>query len=438
MVTSIANSLGFGSGLDLPKLVADLAAASRDPKVARFDARARAVQASISAVAQARSDLESFSTSLASLVSSGALQSQPVVSDAAVLDAKPRSGARLGNFSGDIEVLQLARGQTSASAYVPAATNPIGQGTLTIAMGTRTIDVVVTSANDSLDGLASAINGANAGVMASVVTDASGARLIFKSGTGTASGFTLSSADPGLSVIATGTTEIQSARDAQFRIDGLNYSRSSNTVEDAVPGLSFTLKKLGSASIGVTRTSDTLKTTLSDFVSVYNALRNDLSTARSATRNDSALRTLDQQLSRLLTQSVSSSSPATLSAVGITTNRDGSISLDEAKFSATFATNPDGVEALFMPSGTDLGIGGALAAIKTEAVAATGSITGLSARLGKESAAIAKDRESMEAREAVYKARLEKQFGGLDGRLGALKATQSYLKQQIDVWSKGN
>jgi flagellar hook-associated protein 2 len=51
---------------------------------------------------------------------------------------------------------------------------------------------------------------------------------------------------------------------------------------------------------------------------------------------------------------------------------------------------------------------------------------------------VEQDRTVMEAREAAYKARLEKQFGGLDAKVGAAKATQSYLKQQIDLWTKSS
>jgi flagellar hook-associated protein 2 len=437
MVTSIANSLGFGSGLDLPKLVADLAAASRDPKLARFEARAKTVQASISAVAQARSDLDSFATSLSALVAGGSLQGQPVVSDGTVLDAKPRASARLGNLSAEIEVLQLARAQTSASGYAASSSVPIGQGTLTISVGTIRTNIVIDATNDSLDGLAAAINASGSGITANIVTDPQGARIVLKGASGTASAFSVTGG-PAFNTV-------QTAQDARFRIDGLDYTRGSNTVEDAIPGLSFTLKKAAPAtpvSIGVTRSADALKATLDDFVSVYNTLKGHIADARTATRNDAGLRALDQQLSKLLTQAVSSAAPTSLSAIGIETNRDGTIALDQAAFRAAWAANPDGVEAIFMPTRdalhsetTDPGIGGALDALKIAISSGSGPLAGLTSRLGKESAAITKDRETMEAREATYKARLERQFTGLDGRLGTLKATQSYLEQQIKVWN---
>lgn len=447
MISSIANSLGYGSGLDVAKLVSDLAAASRDPKVARFDNRSRAVQASISAVAQARSDLESFSTSLASLIAGGTLQSQPSVSDSSIVEAQGRVGARFNGFSGEIEVTQLARAQLLVSASLPSATAAIGEGTLTLTVGTNAVQLTIDSSNSSLAGIADTINAARTGVTASVVTDANGSRLMLKGATGTASAFTVSSSDPGLSSLGYpgGMTLVQAAQNAEFKVDGLSYSRGSNTVEDVIAGVKLTLKKVAPGvpvTLGVTSSEALLKSTLGDFVSVFNTLKGHIADARTATRGDNAMRQLDRQLSQLIGQSVTTGTPSSLSAIGVRTNRDGTIAFDERLFDAAYAKDPGAVEAIFSPTrdathtpATDPGIGGALAALKTAATASDGVLSSLSTRLGKEASAIADDRARMEAREESNRAKLEKQFGGLDSRVGALKATQSYLDQQIKIWT---
>ncbi len=87
MLTSIAQSLGAGSGIDTRSLVQDLANASRAPKAEVLDTRARALQSKISAVAQARSDLESFTASLSNLVSGGTIQTQPATSNPSIVTA---------------------------------------------------------------------------------------------------------------------------------------------------------------------------------------------------------------------------------------------------------------------------------------------------------------------------------------------------------------
>lgn len=449
MVTSIVNSLGYGSGIDVSALVTSLAAASRDPKVARFDTRAQSIQTSISAVGQARSDLESFTTALATLAAGGALQSQPSVGDTSVLDAKAKTGARMSSFSGEVEITQLARGQTLASGYVASASDPVGQGTLTLTVGSTPFTITINSANNSLTGLATAINGANAGVTANVVTDANGSRIVMKGPTGTPSAFTLSSSDAGLTNFTHpgSMTLVQAAQNATISVDGLSYSRPSNTVDDIIPGVTLTLKKAdpgNPVSIGTTRSGDAIKSTMADFVSVFNELKGHIDAAQTATRNDSALATLERQMSQLISKTISSGSPSNMAAIGVKTNRDGTITFDSAAFDKAYAANPDGVEALFSPTRdathtavTDPGISGALAAIKTAVTATDGPLTSLSNRLTKEAANLAKDRDKMELRETAYKARLEKQFGNLDAVVGASKATQSYLDQQIKMWTSG-
>lgn len=446
-MVSIANSLGYGSGIDVAALVTQLAAASREPKVARFDTRTKAVQSSISAVAQARSDLEGFATSLSGLVAGGTLQSQPSVADTDILDAKAVPGARMTSFSGAVEVTQLARGQTLASTFRPSATAAVGQGTLTLTVGNTAYPIVIGASNDSLTGLASTINDARSGVTASVVSDTAGARLVLKGPTGTPAAFTLSSADSGLSSFAYpgSMTLVQGALNAEFKVDGLAYSRPTNIIDDVVPGVALTLKKAAAGvpvAVGVTRASDILKTTIADFVSVYNELKGHIAAARTATRGDQGLRTLDRQLAQLIAQPVTRGTPGSLSAIGVKTNRDGTIAFDEAAFNTAYAANPDGVEAIMSPTRdathnatTDPGLAGVLTALNTAVTASGGALASLSTRLGKEATALETDRARMEVRETAYKARLEKQFAGVDTSVGALKATQSYLDQQIKLWT---
>jgi flagellar hook-associated protein 2 len=457
MISSIANSLGFGSGIDVAKLVSDLAAASRTPKVQVFDARARAVEAKISTVAQARSDLESFSTSLADVVAGGTLQSQPSVSDETALSAVAAPGVRLGNFAGEIMISQLARSQSLYSASLASKTEAVGQGTMTLSVGGQDFAIVINSANDSLTGLSDAINASGSGVVASIVNDAGGARLVLKGVTGSSGAFALSvgaGSDPALErftypASGAGMTLAQSAQDAAFTLDGIPYTRPSNSFNDVVPGVTLTLKKAGPGTpiaIGSQRPLETLRSTLGDFVSVFNQLKKDIAAARTATGGDQALRTLDDRLSRFLGQAVTSDSEInSLSDIGVKTNRDGSISIDQVKFEAVLAAHPDAVEGIFSPTRsatqtaeTDPGLGGAFKTLVDAMTAQDAGLSSLKARLAKESASIAANRQKMEAREIAYEARLTKQFGSMDARVNALKATQSYLEQQIKIWNQDN
>jgi flagellar hook-associated protein 2 len=350
-------------------------------------------------------------------------------------------------FSGEIEITQLARGQTLASGYVASASDPVGQGTMTLTVGSTPFTITIDNTNDSLTGLATAINGANAGVTANVVTDANGSRIVLKGPTGTAKAFTLSSSDAGLTDFTHpgSMTLVQSAQDATIKVDGLTYTRPSNTVDDIIPGVTLTLKKAAvgtPVSIGTTPSGEAIKSTMADFVSVFNELKGHIDAAQTATRNDTALASLERQMNQLISKAVTSSAPNSLSSIGVKTNRDGTITFDTVAFDKAYAANPEGVEAIFSPTRdathttvTDPGIAGALASIKTAITATDGPLTSLTSRLNKEAANLAKDREKMELRETAYKAKLDKQFGGLDARVGTLKATQSYLDQQVKMWT---
>lgn len=453
MVQSIASSLGFGSGIDTVALVADLAAASREPKIKRLDALAAANQAKISALAKARSDLDGFATSLSEVVNSGDLRSQPIVSDSSALTATATSGVRLGNLAAEIEITQLARAQTVYSAFV-APTDPVGQGGLTLAVGGQNYALSIGPGNDSLQGLADAINATGSNVRANVIMDGTNARLVLKGQTGVAQSFSLTAdagADPALDRFAYGSvsgqmTLGQSSVDATFKIDGVAYTRPSNSVNDVLTGVVLTLKK---AAVGIpvaissTRPTETIKQTVADFIAVFNTLKNDVAAARRENGGDSAMRLFDQQLNALITKSVTSDPNInSLSDIGIAFNKTGTVSVDETKLAAVLAANPDAVEAMFNPLRdgshdivTDPGISLTLQSIKTQATASNGALEALRSRLEKAAAQIVDNRTKVETREDAYRARLEKQFGSMDARIGALRATQSYLEQQIKLWS---
>jgi flagellar hook-associated protein 2 len=453
MVSSIANSLGFGSGIDTQQLVKDLAAASREPKVERVNELYKKNQVKISAVAQAKSDLEGFANSLSQMVSDGTLRSTPTVSDDSVLSATSRAGLSADSFAATIEVTQLARAQTVYSGIVADKAAPIGQGTMTLTVGGVAKTITIGAANDSLDGLANAINASGAGVTASIVADEGGHRIIMKGPTGAANSFKLETATPALSGFAYGSgggmTLGQSATNAEFTLDGVAFSRASNIVDDVVPGMSLTLKKAAPGQpvdIGASRPLDMIKQTVGDFVDVYNQLKKSLQSASAMSGATTGLRELERELSALVSKVLTShGSINKLSDIGISSTRDGLLSLDSAKLEKVLAADAGAVEALFNPrrdathtETSDPGIAFALDAIRDKAIATDGVLDRVSKSLSEKGETLVEQLEKIEEREDAYEARLEKQFGGLDAKLAALKATQTYLEQQIEMWNNQN
>jgi flagellar hook-associated protein 2 len=450
MTTNIANSLGFGSGINVNQLVSDLAAASRAPKVERFDALARVSQAKISTVAKARADLDSFADTLANLVQTGSLSSQPNVSNATALKADALPGAQLGALATEIEIRQLARAQTAHSGLLASSSAPIGIGMLTLNVGGVGHDITIDAATNSLAGLADAINASGSGVRASVVPDQGQFRLVLKGETGLTNAFTLTAragADPALAeLVTTGLALSQPASDAVLRVDGIEYNRPSNRIADIVPGVELTLQKaeVGSLiSLGSTRPASALKQTVSDFVTVFNQLQSSLKEARQTIGGTGNLRGLDRQLMALIGRDLTSHAAVnSLSDIGVTLDRSGSLTLDLRRLDAALANHPDAVEALFNPPRnalqtpeTDPGLAHALDALRDAAIAPGGLLESLGKRFEAEAQELSKNRDRMQAREAAYEARLQKQYATLDARLSAFKATQSYLEQQIKLWS---
>lgn len=455
MVSSIANSLGFGSGLDVKQLVTDLSNASRDPKIARMTELTQANQTRISALAQARADLDGFADSLSQMVNDGTLRSTPTVSDESVLGATSRAGLSADSFAATVVVNQLARAQTNYSGVVADKAAAIGAGTMTLTVGGVAKTITVDATNNSLDGLAKAINASGAGVTASIIADEGGHRLILKGPTGETGAFTLATnagADPGLSAFATGggMAEGQSAANAEFTIDGVAFSRASNIIDDVVPGMSLTLKKAAPGQpvdIGASRPLGMIKQTVGDFVAVYNQLKKSLVAASSLSGPTTGLRELERELGGLIHKVISGhGSINQLSDIGISTTKEGLLSIDNAKLDKALEADAGAVEALFNPrrdathtEQSDPGIAFALDAIRDKAVGVNGAIDRVSQSLDTKKENLADQLEKIEVREDAYRKRLEKQYGSLEAKLAAFKATQSYLEQQIKLWSnQGN
>jgi flagellar hook-associated protein 2 len=535
-VTSIASSLGIGSGIDTASLIDQLDKAAREPKEAAIKAREDANSTKISSLGQAASGIDAFAKALSTLISGGTLFTQPVSSDSNVFTASALPGARIGSLSAQVEVRQLAQAQSLVSENLADLNAAVGMGTLRLTTVAGDTDIVIGSNNNNLVGLARAINVANVGVTASIVEDSAGARLTLKSATGEAKAFTLAAqpgAEAGLSRFAYGPgvtggmALAQSAQDAIVKLDGVEIKRSTNSISDLISGVKIELKnaKPGSViSLGASRPTEALKQAVGDFVSAYNELRTILNDATKAgigasdagpLRGEAGVRELQRQLARLTSTRLSNSGTiSTLAEVGVRTERDGSLTLDSSRLDAVLAADPDGVEALFNPSqqsdnplvkvtsqmgrtkpGTyaltdlvasangdpatgkiagmaavsaetrlvasiaspaaglvievlgnlssatvtvDLGLGGALKAIRDQLLANGGPIKSAQARFAKETAAIGDDKALATARADAYRERLVRSFTAMDTRVTALKATQSYLDQQIKIWTNDN
>lgn len=529
-MTSIANTLGAGSGVDTAALVTSLVSASFDTRFTQLKKKEDGNSARISTLATLSSGIDSFATALTSLVDGGTLRSQPLSSDNSVLTGTAKPGSRIGSLSAQIEVRQLAQAQSLVSPTLASSSAAAGQGSMTLTTASGSFQITIDATNDSLAGLASAINAAAGGVTASVVTDANGARLMLKGASGAANSFTLTANSGAAASLSRftwdgttgGMTRAQLAQDAIVRMDGVDTTHATNTVDTLIEGVSLKLvsaKPGTSIALGVTRPTSAIAQAVGDFVAAYNALKAQLDDATNASdaafNGNSNIRAMRRQLSQLTSTVLNTSGgPQTLADIGIATNRDGTLTLNAAQLAARQTSDPDGVEALFNPtqyssspfikvastlggakpgsyalanivaanggssaSGTiagvagvgagsklyasvtspasglvldvqgdvastivtvDAGLGGALKAIRDSLRASGGLLDTVNAGLKSEKTRLADQRLKLETQQDSYKTQLTKSFTAMDARVAAYKATQSYLTQQVDLWSNKN
>lgn len=470
-IESIAKTLGTGSGIDTSALIEQLVDNQFAVRNEALTAKSEALKAQISGVSELKSGISGFASALSTLARSGTLSTQPTSSNPNVAKLTALTGATVTGLSGSLEVRQLAAPQV-ASMVVPVSdkTAPVGTGTLTIALGTATvengamtgftagggtpIDITITSANSSLTGIASAINAAKAGVTASVITDATGSRLVLKGANGAAQAFTVGVTEdvgtPGLSALAVGvgasTTSINAiAQDSIAALDGVTVQRASNTLNDVIAGVRIDLVSASSTpvSIGTSAPAAALERAVSDVVETYNQLlamvKEQTDSFTGVLRSDPAAKALQRSMAGLtltpLTTGDPDELPTTLAALGVATNRDGTLRVDAARLTRVLTENPEAVEAMFK-SGAGLP-----AALNKIAATAADPKVGLGVSQNNYTRAqldLADEQaRALEAADALRN-RMTQQFAAMDARVAAYKATQGFLEQQIDAWNARN
>jgi flagellar hook-associated protein 2 len=449
---ALLKGLSAGSGVDTGTLVTSLVSAQFAARTAALKTKSDTLTAQISGVGTLKSTMTGFSTALANLVKGGSLQTQPTSSNAATLSATATSGAKLSGLSSSITVTRLATGQVARTTTPVAAadrTKSLNTGALTLTIGGK--DTAIDVGDGSIDAIAAGINASKTGVTASVVTDANGgAYLSVKGATGSANAFTLKgekgdALDIGGS--ATKTSLVSTAQNAQLTVDGIAVERPSNTVSDLVTGVTLQLNGISTVPVSLTSTppTDALTQAVNDVVTTYNEVLKTITeqtdpitgNLRADPAAKSLLRSLQALVSKPLVGGAIAGLPRSLSEIGVATNTDGTLRVDSALLAKQLAANPDTIEAMFAPSGTNaLGLSATLTALTTSA---TSTVTGLGASTVRYTAAeadVAKQQDKVTDQSAQLTTRLTQQYASMNSRVSAYKSTQTFLTNQIAAWNK--
>ncbi len=352
-----------GTGFDVTSTVASIMTNLRMPETA-WATRTTALQAQDTALSSIGTDLSSLSTALEALTSFDGSFSQKngAVSDPSVAVLSDVTGtASAGTHT--LSVQQLAKTSTQHStAVAPAAT--LG-GSFTLQVGAATPrTITLDSTNNTVTGLAAAINALDAGVNANVITDSSGSRLSL---VGSSSGTAYEISTSGSSLTDSGGNtlsfiETQAGVDAAYTLDGVDLKSGSNTISTALAGVTFQLTGTSSSDVTlqIANDSSTISSALAAFVSAYNTVATAL-TAQEAKDSAGKAEPLfgDQTLSLLQSQlatafaftTTNSGKTSNLAQLGLAVDTTGKLSLDTTVLTTSLSTDFTGIANFFQNSG---------------------------------------------------------------------------------------
>ena len=456
------------SSIDVQSVVSQLMAVERRP-VEKLSNKSANYETQLSVLATLKSNIASFQDAVKGLKDTGSFQSfNTTSSNESAVTSSAGSTASPGTYSVNVTSLAqsqqlVAAGQVSSSAAIGAGASTtlsfdfgaISGGTLTsgtysgasfTSNGAGAQTVTIDGTNNTLEGIRDAVNDANIGVKASIINDGGSSpyRLAFSSATsgvdnsisiGVSGDATLNSL---LSHDPAGTqnlAETLTAQNANFTLNGVAITKSSNTVTDAVEGVTLNLSGVTSEPVNLNITKDTAAITdaANTFITKYNTLLSDLKSlssyagsGRSAgtLAGDPAVRQMISELTSIVGGTVTGGEFETLSSVGITTKIGVGLSLDSTVFNSAIDNNLDDLANLFT-SGDGF-------ATKLDAWATTSINITLTTRSSNIDEAISNIYDEIELRE-VRLANLEKrytaQFSNLNRVLASMSAQQLFISQ---------
>ena len=378
------SSVGIGSGVLTSELIDNLAEAERAPTEARLNSQEADINAELSVFGLIKSAITDLRLPARSLANPSLFESKTISSgNVAFSGVVDTSAASSGTHT--LEVTALAKAHTLSSVnFTDSDVTTVGTGSLAITIGSDTANITIDSTNNTLDGIAAAINAdTTVGVTASVLYTGTAYKLVLNSDvTGLDNVIDVAVTDTGdlddtdtnglsrLSYTSGGVNldPSQAAVDAAFVLNGVSVTRATNTVDDAIPGIILSLNSTNvdaPSNLIVADDDAAIVDAVSEFVDKFNALKtliNDNSAFDStgATENgillgDSTTRTIMTQVRRVLGSTVEgleSANVRSLAEVGIATDfQTGLLSFDETVFKAKFASDPEDVSALFSDQG---------------------------------------------------------------------------------------
>lgn len=479
-------SLGVGSGLNAESIISATMAVERKP-VTLVQGRIDSLQTKLSSIGKLKSLVATMRDKAALLAGPTPWGKLGVTTtDATAVTASAADGSAPGRYS--VSVSALAASQTITSSALASSTSTLSEGTLTLQLGSygsgtpptsftpktgvNPVTISIGPGETSLSSIRDKINAAGAGVTATIINDASGARLSLRSTeTGEVNGFTLTASettDDGDS--ATGLSALgydarssspmalnQKAANAAAVINGISVTSTTNTFSGVSDGLTLTVSKITPSNVEVVTAQDTssIKTAIDDFVKAYNELatyiKDQTKVEQSTTSGSGAGNTgvsvktgplqgdrsvvdLQSQLRSMVNLPTTVSSTwKNLSQVGIAMKQDGTLETKSKEMTAALA-NPSELRKFFGTNGNDTLSSGFMDRFRDvgdKALSFDGSLETRNTYLQKDIARLNQNKTDMEDRLVQKEANLRTRYQQLDSQMSKLNALSSYVSQQM-------
>jgi flagellar hook-associated protein 2 len=455
---SLITSTGIGSGLDISAIVSALTSSYGAAQTNELAAEQTTLNAQVSAFGTFSSALSTLQATLSTLEDPSQLAGYTAtVADDTIASATTDSDAVPGTYSLEVQNLATAA-SLSSQAFTGGASATVGTGALTIAVGSASTTINIDSTDNTLSGIASAINSAsnNPGVTASVITTSAGARLVISgTSTGTANAITVtqSGGDGGLSSLVydpaddiTNLTQTQAAQDANFTINGYAATSANNVVTGAITGV--TLDLLGASAAGTPTTlsiaanPSTASTSIGTFVTAVNGVISaiqsltgyDASTQTAGPLNGNAtLESFQNQLENILDTVDTGNNTggiASLADLGITADANTG-QLDTASTTLTNALSSNLTAVGNLLGGTN-GIATQINTLITQYTGPGGLLSSINQGLQSSLSNVSQQQTALQAELSIYSATLTAQYNAMDTAVAALKETQTYLTAEFN------
>ena len=442
---------GLASGLDTSSIISQLMSLEQLP-ITRLQADKTWQSNRLAAFTELDTRLKSFATAITTLSTADTLQQRAVKQNTTDYLTASASSTALAGGRYQVEVVSLAQVQKSVTQTGTASktSSTFGTGTLDLTVGSTSNSIAITASNNSLEGIAQAINDAGLGVSAAIINDGSANpyRLVL-TGNDVGKTFTLDSSGlvGGADTLGGMDPPVQAASRAHVRIDTIDVYSDSNTLTEAIPGITLDLvqaKEGSTTTLNVSIDQSSIKSAIQAFAKGYNDVVSFI-TGQSVIDEqgggvlggDAGINAIKRRLQNMLTTPFANDGVfSTLSQLGFQTQKDGTIIVDDKMLGKALDNNLDSVVNLLAGKGGSKGIAAQFQDyLNSMTSSTTGMLQGRKTSINDNIKQIDTRIASLQARLDQRQKTLEAQFAAMETLVSSLNSQSSYLNQQMTALS---